>query len=596
MSHHLSPEVIEQVRQTADIVEIVRDIVELHPRGTNLFGLCPFHNEKTASFSVNPEKQIFKCFGCGKAGHVFTFLMETKGISFIEAVEELAHRYGIVLHTEHDAFSQKRKKLFDLMDWATYFYQQQLKTPDGKIALDYVLGRGISLESIEQFRIGLAPPSWDALAKAAISADFSMSLLQEAGLCLKSKRTDKDCFDRFRNRIMFPIFNMDGKVIAFGGRTLGDEQPKYLNSPDTPLFSKSKILYGMNLARKSWIESRRLLIVEGYVDLIIAHQYGFSETIATLGTSLSDEHTNIIKRYAQDIVLIYDGDEAGVKASHRSIIPILKQGLMVHIVALPNKVDPSDFLVEHGTEAFRDRIDKAQDFWDFQMQLIANKYNLQDVSNQRFAIQELLNTVKEIPDAVTRQLVIVKIAQIFRISSDVLLKQLAIKKSLPNPTPTASVARQKFLEADEKFLIWVMLHYSQYLSQIISNYPSSDFRNPAMAKLAEVIIQEFQNGKPIDITNLSMLLEPTLAETLIQLYWVAPDFSGDLSQDIQLIEQRLNFFFKALYKSKHEAKLAELRQLFDSVHSDDQAMRLQILRDIQQQCKNYSQSQQTFKL
>lgn len=595
MGNYLSPEVIEQVRQAADIVQIVQEVVKLQPRGTNLFGLCPFHNEKTASFSVNPDKQIFKCFGCGKAGHVFTFLMETRGITFGEAVRDLAHRYGIPIHDEDDATTQKRKNLFDLMDWAATFYQQQLASADGKSALDYALSRGISPESIEKFRIGLASANWDTLSKAAIQAGFSLPLLQEAGLSIKSKREGRDCFDRFRHRLMFPIFNMDGKVIAFGGRTLGDEQPKYLNSPDTPLFSKNKILYGMNFARKSWIESRRILIVEGYVDLIIAHQYGFYDTIATLGTSLSDEHTHLIHRYAQDVVLIYDGDEAGVKASHRSIIPILKQGLMVHIVVLPNQVDPSDFLVEYGIDPFQEKITQAQDFWDFQIQSIASKYNLREVSNQRYAIQEIFKTVQEIPDAVTRQLVIVKVSQLFQVPSEILLKQLAIHSPAPNPTPSSNMARQKFLEADEKFLIWVMIHHPQHIAGILSNYASKDFKNSEMAKLAQVIEQEFAQGNPIDVSSLSLHLDPALAEILIQLYWVGPSISGEPSQDLQLIEQRLTFFFKALHKAKHEAKLAHLRYLFESVHSEDHAMKLQILQDIQQQCRSYCQSQQSSK-
>ena len=296
---------------------------------------------------VSPERQLFKCFGCGKAGNVFHFMMATTGLGFQEVVRKLAEKAGIVLEIEHEPNSgyAQRKDLLALMQWSASFYCKQLHH-QAKEPMDYLKKRNLSPSSIEKFCLGYAPESWDTLTKAALREGFSTALLEQAGLSLKSQNQDS-YYDRFRNRIIFPIWNAENEVIAFGGRVLRPEDnPKYLNSPETSLFSKSRVLYGMNFARPHVMSGKKILVMEGYTDVIAAHQFGFCESTATLGTSLTEEHARFIKRYADSVILVYDGDSAGVKGAERSLAHFLKQSVLLKIAVLPDNLDPCDFLVE----------------------------------------------------------------------------------------------------------------------------------------------------------------------------------------------------------------------------------------------------------
>jgi len=467
---------------------------------------------------------------------------------------------------------KERQRLLDILEWAALYYHQQLKSEAGQKAWNYALDRGISPEYLEKFRIGFASTDWAKLSKAAAEQGFTWKELEEAGLSLKSRKDSREYYDRFRNRLMFPILNMEGKPIAFGGRTLGDEQPKYLNSPETHLFSKSKVLYGMNFARSSWLTSHRILIVEGYVDLIIAHQYGYVDAVATLGTTLSDYHTKMMRRYIQDVVLVYDGDEAGQKATYRSILPLLREGLMVRMIVLPSQVDPSDFLVEHGASAFEEKLQHSQDFWDFQIQRIAGKYDLKDVSSQRYAVQELMNTVKEIPDDLTKQLLLNKIAEIFKIPKELLAKYAISAEQLTQGSASPNPLQKLFVTADEKFLLWAVIHYPQYRTQIFANYPPNEFQNQELAQLADYLQQEMSQSNSLDIPALSCRMEDTrLSETLIRLYWDQYEDNEDV------ISQRLGLIFKGLRKIKHRQKLAKLKQQFARVDENDSKLKGQIL-------------------
>ncbi len=598
MNYHFSPETIAQIRQAADIVDIISEIVHLKVTGADHTGLCPFHAEKTPSFHVSRQKGFYKCFGCGEYGDVFQFVMKMRDASFSEAALELAQRYNIPVSIQDDEESKYYKRLAKILDWASYYFQQQLKTEPEQRALKYALSRGVSAESIEKFKIGYAKNSWDDLSKTAIKEGFTKEELIDVGLCNKSQNNDRGYNDRFRDRLIFPIFNINGEVIAFGGRTLSGEEPKYLNSPETPMFHKSKILYGMNFAKKHWRNGHRILIVEGYFDLIIAHQYGFEEAIATLGTSLSTNHIQILQRHTKDVILVYDGDDAGQKASSRSLSPLLKQQIMVHVVALPDKVDPSDFLVEKGSIAFGNLLEHAKDFWDFQISNISRKYNMKEISSQRYAVEEILKVVKEIPDSITQDLALQKVAEIFQISKERLLQQLTPKKIEKN-IPNNSVAEQykQFLALDEKFLIWVLLHYSNFQQFIFENYPVEDFQDESMKKLAQEIAQDLENGIPIAIETIAPRVDPSLSAILIDLHWASYFESGAGNDDaaygiehkLQFIQQRLDLIFKGLYKLKHRKRLAYLNQMYKEAHPEDFELKMQIMRDTQLECKKYQQ-------
>ncbi len=589
MSSFLSQEVIEEVRQAADIVTVVSEHLTLKRIGTNYQAICPFHSEKTPSFSVNAQKQIFKCFGCGKAGNVFHFLMAIENISFPDAVRNLARRFGIFLREDSasvDKDREEQKTLWELMEWTTNFYQKQLSLyPQG---LEYLKNRFLSPAIMEQFRLGMAPVGWGILMESAKKSGFSEEALEKTGLIIKSTKNQEKYYDRFRNRVVFPIGNMDGKTIAFGARSLSPEdQPKYLNSPETLLFSKSKTLYGWNFAKNSILEKKSLIIMEGYTDVLMAHQYGFTTAVATLGTALTEEHTKIIKRYAGSVILLFDGDNAGRKAADRSIHFFVKEGINVHIVVLPDDLDPCDFLIQRGKDAFQERIEKAEDFWDFQIRSIASHHDLKNTSGKRYAIQEVAKTISLIPDAVSRRLVLNRVGEIFKIPPEILDSQITSleKKNTGNFSQTEQI-KEKLQAEDEKFLIWSMLHYPEKIEQISFCYPVSEFKDTNWKEVANKIHEYWLDYNTVNLASLLSRIDSSIAPHLVHLYHAN---YGILENNI--LEERLNLVFKGLEKAKYLRELAKLRQTLCNIHPVQQEAKSQILHNARQLCRTHVASQ-----
>lgn len=374
----ISEEILEKVKEHNDIVDVISETVKLKRAGRNFTGLCPFHNEKTPSFSVSPEKQIYKCFGCGEAGNVITFIMKNRNMPFIEAVKYLADRVNIHIDTNRrseDPKAKKRNLLYNVNVAAARFFYSNLKK--SKVAKDYFLRRGIKEETITKFGLGFAMDSWNSLLNHLKRLGFKEELLDEAGLISTSVKTGKK-YDRFRNRVIFPVFNYRGKVIGFGGRVLDDSKPKYLNSPETLIFQKGTNLYGLNFALKGKMNERYFIIVEGYMDLISLHQQGITNVVASLGTALTPEQARLLKRYADKVIISYDADVAGQTATLRGLNILRDAGFDVRVLNIPDGKDPDDFIRSNGKEAFLGLVKNAESLIDYRIRKAGDGINLED--------------------------------------------------------------------------------------------------------------------------------------------------------------------------------------------------------------------------
>ncbi|XJZ26259.1 DNA primase [Bacillota bacterium Lsc_1132] len=429
MVDRIADEKINQIRQSVDIVEVISEYVQLKKQGRNYFGLCPFHGENTPSFSVSADKQIFHCFGCGAGGNVFTFLMELEGISFQEAAIKLAEKTNIELQLSSAAGKEKRlpKDLQDMYDahelLRKFYHHLLINTKDGQHALEYLLNRGFTRESIDKFQIGYSLSSWDFVYKFLLKKGFSADLMEKAGLIIKREK-DGSYFDRFRDRIMFPIDDRNGKTIAFSGRSLGANEPKYLNSPETAIFNKSKILYNFHLAKPHIRKTQNAVLFEGFADCITADRAGVENGVATMGTSLTDEHVSLIRQNVQTVTICYDSDNAGIEAAFRAGKMLTEAECSIKVALMPDGLDPDEFVKKFGAEKFQKEVIGASLTWmSFKFLYYRRGKNLQ-VEGERLAyIEEILQEISMLPKAVERDHYLRQLAAEFSLSLEALKEQ-----------------------------------------------------------------------------------------------------------------------------------------------------------------------------
>ena len=411
------PAFIDELTARNPIEDVVGQYVTLKRSGSNLFGLCPFHGEKTASFSVSPDKGIYYCFGCHKGGGVIHFQMEIEGLSYPDAVRALAKRAGMEVPDDEQYQSRYRQqeRLWALSKEAARFFNTQLYGPQGREGLEYAKKRGMPQSTLTKFGIGFAPNSWDALTKAMLAKGYTEEELKESGLVSVSQKNG-NIYDRFRNRLMFPIIDVRGNVIGFGGRVMDDSTPKYLNSPETIIFNKRKNLFALNLAKKSKLGY--LILVEGYMDAVALHQYGFDCAVASLGTSLTEEHATLLSRYTEQVVLIYDGDQAGQNATQRAIPMLEKAGLQVKVLKMRDAKDPDEYLKKFGADRFRLLLEESSNRVEYQLNAILRKYDLsRDEERVRF-IAEASEFIAGLGNAVQREVYGTRAAEAASISYD----------------------------------------------------------------------------------------------------------------------------------------------------------------------------------
>ena len=495
-----SDDIIEEVRVKNDIVDVISQYVKLQRKGSSYFGLCPFHNEKTPSFSVSPAKQMYYCFGCGAGGNVFTFIMEYENFSFGEALKFLADRAGVELpqieySKEAQEQANQRNSLLEIQKAAASYFYYNLRRENGKTAYQYLKNRGLSDETMQKFGLGYSDKYSDDLYQYLKKKGYSDELLLESGLFHIDER--RGIYDKFWNRVIFPIMDVNNRVIGFGGRVMGDGMPKYLNSPETKIFDKSRNLYGLNIARTS--RKKQLIICEGYMDVISMHQAGFTNAVASLGTALTSGHANLIKRYTDEVLLLYDSDEAGVRAALRGI-PILRSaGVRSKVVNLKPYKDPDEFIKAEGPENFEKRLSKAMNSFMFIVQTRESQYDLSDPQGKTDFFRDIAGRLLEFEEELERNNYIEAIARKYGIGIQELKKmvnQLAMKGtaaqnySRPREVRKKEGIRENGVEKSQKLMLTWMVSYPQIFPVVQEFLSPEDFTTPLYHKVAEMIFEQ----------------------------------------------------------------------------------------------------------
>ena len=518
-----------------DIVDVVSQYVRLGKKsGANMFGLCPFHSEKTPSFSVSPDRQIYHCFGCGKGGGVINFIMEIEGLTFPEAVEFLAKRVNMPMpETENSREEQKRSRMLALNRDAARFFYQMLGEPSGQPARDYMQKRRISPATAKSFGLGFAPDTWDSLRNAMRDKGYTDFEMFDAGLVRKGK--NNGFYDTFRNRLMFPVIDVRGNVIGFSGRILGDGEPKYMNSPETLVFNKSRNLFAMNLAKKS--KAGYIILSEGNIDVVSLHQAGFDSAVASLGTSLTPEQARLISRYANEVIIAYDSDGAGTKAAQRAIGILEKLDLKVRVLRMTGAKDPDEFIKAKGAEAFRQILEGSQDQLDYRLKTVTDKYDLTADDQKVAFLKEATELLAKLPGSVERQVYSMRVAAMVGIAGDVVSAEVERRrkallskarsdqaKQLTRPERQAQPSEKALRYEDaasavaEEGIIRLL-----YLDPALASSPSlpepSDFSAPALGHIYSVILARLKAGGAMNTAALSGELtgeEMSLLVSLLQ--------------------------------------------------------------------------------
>ncbi len=497
-------ELIEEVRSRNDIVDVISGYVHLQKKGANYFGLCPFHNEKSPSFSVSRSKQMYYCFGCGAGGNVFTFLMEYENDTFPEAVKALADRAGISL-PEADESEEARKeqsrrsRLLAINKEAAKYFYFQLRAKQGEQGLNYLRERKLTDETIHRFGLGYANKTPDDLVRYLKSKGFPEELIREAGLCNTDEK--HGMYDKFWNRVMFPIEDINHRVIGFGGRGMGDREPKYLNSPETPIFDKSRNLYGLNFARSS--RKGNIILCEGYMDVIAMHQAGFNQAVASLGTAFTLGQAGLLKRYTKEVLLSYDSDGAGVKAALRAIGILKEAGLTGRVINLEPYKDPDEFIKNLGAEAFQERIDNAENSFLFEIRMLQREYDLNDPEKKTEFHRAVAKKLCEFPEEVERENYLEAVAEKYHIGFESLRKLVASTAAStgyarPVERPKSGIQKKTTPEDNVKKTQRVLLTWLAEEPQIypkISAFLSpEDFTEELYRKVADRLFEDLAQG------------------------------------------------------------------------------------------------------
>lgn len=504
-----SDDIIEEVRSKNDIVDVVSQYVKLTRKGSSYFGLCPFHNEKTPSFSVTPGKQMYYCFGCGAGGNVFNFIMEYENYTFGEALKHLADRAGVELpkieySKEVRQKAQEKAELLEINKQAAQYFYYQLRTDKGQRGYEYLKNRGLSEETMRKFGLGYSDKFSDGLYRFLKSKGYQDERLRESGLFNVDER--HGMYDKFWNRVIFPIMDVNNRVIGFGGRVMGDAKPKYLNSPETKIFDKSRNLYGLNIARTT--RRKYLILCEGYMDVIAMHQAGFNNAVASLGTALTSGHASLLKRYTQEVLLLYDSDEAGIRAALRGI-PILREaGVNSRVVSLKPYKDPDEFIKNMGPEAFEKRLDEAKDSFLFRVSVAEDEFPMEEPQGQNRFFERCAEMLLELKDELERNLYVDAIVKIYRgrygISGEDLKKRvntLALKgtpaehRMQPKSGTSEKKKRESASDTSQKLMLTWLVTYPGIFDKVAQYLSPEDFVVPLYREVAQMLFRQREEGE-----------------------------------------------------------------------------------------------------
>jgi DNA primase len=584
-----------QVLAAIDIVELIGRSVSLKKRGRNYLGLCPFHQEKTPSFNVNQERQFFRCFGCGAKGNAIDFVMQRDRIEFLDALRQLGQQLGIEMprYGQTKEKASQRQLLLDANSAAGTFFEKllsQAADPSAVAARAYLEKRGFTTESVRSFHIGIAPNSWDALLTSSVARKFPPSLLAAAGL-VKPRENGGGFYDTFRNRLMFPIRDENGRVIAFGGRVMpgSDDKAKYLNSPETPIFSKSRCMFGLDLARQKIVETRSVAVVEGYTDVVMAHQFGVSNVVSPLGTALTEQHVSMLRRFADRIVLLFDADDAGDAAVDRAVELFLTQPIEIAIASMPHGTDPDEYLLQHGADGFEAMLRNASDALTYKWKQLVRRFNEHgdDLTGQQKAVQQYMDVLAAARgsgpvDALRWGSALARVSRLTDIPMAELNRRFREKKPPVNraparlpqahadvavePTngvpdaPSVAPKRSGPLTAQdraERWILAILLAEPQRWFDVQQHVHVQEFTEETRRRLAEVYWQHQRDeGEPVFSAFLGMLDDPAtseLAVDLVEEFETLSDIERSLTDALALIRQSGE-------RAERDKLLAELRR------------------------------------
>ena len=564
-----SDEIIDDVRQSNDIVDVISQYVRLKRSGRNYFGICPFHNEKSPSFSVSPEKQIFHCFGCGVGGNVFTFLTKIEGISFVEAVQLLAEKANIQLPTlENNMDSAKealKAKVYKVNEFTANYYHENLYKPESKIAQEYIKKRKLTNETLKSFQIGFSR-NFDQLYRELKKQGFEDGEILESGLVNKDERGQY--IDRYRNRLMFPICDARGRVIALGGRVLDDSKPKYINSPENVVYSKGRHLYGLNVAKKYDIK-KRLLIVEGYMDVISLHQRDIHNVVASLGTALTQQQGYLLRNHTEQIILSYDSDEAGQTAKIRAMEILQNMGCDIRVLQMEGAKDPDEYVIKYGNARFQNLVDKAISVIEFKVKILRQSLNLESTNDKIKFLNEIAKLISKIDNSMEREVYIEKIAKEYDVSKEAIyaeVNKLAYKETTDEKILNKAKPVVKHVEninvkevsetvkRRENTVLAILLTGDHSVYQIIKqNIQIQDFKDVINQKIARKLYEELDNGN----SNINGIIDNLTQEEQNHITMIMAEDYG-----IDDIEKAIDDVIQSYEKERlNERKLKILEEL-----------------------------------
>ncbi|MFA5362041.1 MAG: DNA primase [Candidatus Omnitrophota bacterium] len=502
---HIPENIIEDILNRVDIVEVISDYIPLKRAGRNFRALCPFHHEKSPSFMVSPDRQIYHCFGCGAGGNVLNFLLQYERLEFLEAVEALAKKAGVAIPQQvrkNSPAAGMVSALHAVNDLAAKFYENNLNSPKGKAAQDYLFARGLSEESLRSFRIGFATDAWDALIAHLRNKNIGLAVLEKAGLILP--RDGGGYYDRFRSRIIMPVFDIKSKIIAFGARVMpgvGDKNTaKYVNSPETPLYVKRNCLYGLHLAKDAVRDLDFMIVVEGYLDFIIPYQHGVRNIVASSGTSLTQEQARLIKRYTHNVVVVYDGDSAGQMATLRSLDIFVEEGMQVKVVSLPEGYDPDSFVREKGINAFKALVGQAATLFDYKLAILESRFSSRSIEDKANISSEMLNTIGKFSNSILKSEYLKKLSGALEIDVNSLKDELKkVKSDRPfaegQPPP---VHKNRAVNPTEQLLMKLMLEESSLADRIRRRIEPADFQDERIFRIVTALFDFLDQGREVE--------------------------------------------------------------------------------------------------
>ena len=575
-----SEEIINEVRQSNDIVDVISQYVHLKRSGRNFFGLCPFHNEKSPSFSVSPDKQIFHCFGCGVGGNVITFVSKIEGINFVETVQMLAERANIQLPTlENNGDIQKeilKDKVYKVNEFAAEYYHQNLYKTQAKIAQEYVKKRQLSNETLKSFRIGFSG-KFNELYQELKKQGFEEREILESGLVNKNDRGQY--IDRYRNRLMFPICDVRGRVIAFGGRVLDDSKPKYINSPENIVYSKGRHLFGLNVAKKG--DTKKILIVEGYMDVISLHQRGITNVVASLGTALTEQQGWLLRKNSEQIILSFDSDEAGIKAKLRSIEILQNMGCDLRVLQLEGAKDPDEYILKYGNMRFQNAVDKALSVIEFKVKILKKDLNLENTNDKIKFLNEIAKLISKVDNTIEREVYIEKIAKEYDISKEAIYAEVnkltyknsksekILEKSKPIIIHKKTEKREisQAVKKRENTIISILLTGDLSIFEVIKQHIRPvDFQDEVNINIAKKLYEELEKGN----SNINGIIDELEQEEQNQITMIMAD-----DYEIDDLEKAIDDLIQTYEREKLNNRKFEILELLENETDENNKKKLE---------------------